>query len=272
MQHVVDALVRGDLARIRDVAFHRRCAEAIQGLERIIRRPSDHPLWLVRDPEDLDSGRFEHGAIGQKIWVPESDLGLIRKEATDTSDGKWYFHENCRLFDLLPPEIAWKEFNWLASLEAIRWEAERLMDEIMLYLSEHLRDPELWRRYHKSRHLHKLRLIRYDPATDKPVARGHYDRALATLHLADNFPGLFVERFEGDSQEIVPTLDGDVLAFLGYKAAIATGKRLRPLWHGGAKLPLGTVRWAFVYFVHTDHVMPTDWLATRRPASPTFGL
>lgn len=271
MQQVIDGLVAGDIACFPHVSFHTQCARAIAGLERLVRAKEGLERWLVLDPEDRDADWAPDPQDPEKR-IYEPDLGLIRREPTAMTDGKYYFHENHRFDALLPRDLARQHWRWLRELSQIRLQAECLASEIIYRLSVHLRDPEIWTSYHRSRHLHKLRFLLYDPATDKPVARPHYDRAFLTLHLADNFPGLFVERREGDTPEVIPTSNGNVLAFLGYKAAVATGKRLQPLWHGGSVLPPGTKRWAVVYFVHTDHVLPTDWRATRRPASQSFGL
>ncbi len=95
MQQVIDGLVAGDIARFPHVSLHTQCACAIAGLERLVRAKEGLKRWLVLDPEDRDADWAPDPQDPEKR-IYEPDLGLIRREPTATTDGKYYFHENHR--------------------------------------------------------------------------------------------------------------------------------------------------------------------------------
>ena len=117
--------------------------------------------------------------------------------------------------------------------------------------------------------LHVLRLLAYDPSGDGGVlAKPHYDRDFATLHIHETAPGLF--HGEEGSEVAYRSAKDKIFMFAGDKAQVFTGgipdwdlyeKTGQKVIRGGRVFPrrhvvrpvgVGTVRCSAVFFGHIN--------------------
>jgi hypothetical protein len=171
----------------------------------------------------------------------EPDDGYIRpgKRADGTfdpaKDRKRYFHYREDFCSRLPPDLVLNavEKRFLSAVAKLFDVTLRIETEFATALEALL--PEYPFAYGVTsplaKRLHVLRLLAYDASDGKSaLAKPHYDRDFATLHVHETDSGLF-HGTEGREEAYHPS-DEKIFLFAGDKAQVFTGGIPDDVWYG----------------------------------------
>ena len=214
---------------------------AIRGFNAFLEKPYEYrrgwDLWIEderrRDVQDIgykDKGA-EPGEDAKHIfhWTVQLERLLIEERGVDINDHADFLGYARSIFT-----ICYREFRYIAeALDYVMPEGRFL---------ERASDPAAKRQS-------ILRFVRYKDVNRDVIGKGHTDKNLISLHLADSHPGLRLEKHG----QLYATSPDVALVFPGDKMDVITNGRIKALYHyvtDQRKPGDKTLRWVMVFFGH----------------------
>ena len=161
-------------------------------------------------------------------WIIGGDDGLQFRTKTPkhpTRDTKVFFHYSYPLLDLLHKHRVYTNpfYNELATCKKV---LDNVVEDARKYiaaLDEEMPGYAFLRNFEAARHLHKLRIVEYDPpAKNNPVvAEKHTYFSFLTYHLWGSHEGIYT--YQGKQWLPISHQKNIALLFLGRKASLMTG-------------------------------------------------
>lgn len=200
----------------------------------------------------------------------EQDLGYVKRGGKIRNDKrddvKEFFHISSRLHSTLITNNV--DRKRIASLLEPGYELyaaclrEMIADTERRFGSTH---PKIVDRIHSADAMgrHALRIMTYVDRSPLGtiIGKGHGDRSLTTMHVAEERPGLML-RLPGSKELPVAAVDGRSFSFTGKKLAIETNMETLGVYHWIVETldpSLAKVaRWVVIFFLHTDITLPKD--------------
>lgn len=167
-------------------------------------------------------------------------------------DEKEFFHYNPKIEELFNFKSQTTE-SFLAYCRNIYSESTKLCKKILLELTNDF--PNIYDDVFdkNGNSFNVLRFLKYKaPISEKFNAKGHYDKGLCTLALAESSPGLRIG-LNSDNLIDISTRENKSIFFPSLLIREFTNNQLKPIWHDVIQnKEYNTTeynRWAIVYFV-----------------------
>ncbi len=190
-----------------------------------------------------------------------ADLGYHFRESSTGfgHDDKEYFHYNAHVREHFAslPEVPESLHAFIQAVDSVYQHVLNTLEPVAQMINNHYQQPFI----DLTCPLSVLRILKYNrtPAGEF-LARGHYDRNICSLAIAESAPGLRIGPTPEDLLEVSHT-KGQAILFPSLMFEDKTNKKVRASWHDVVQKTENhfrpdAARWAMVFFACPNTASP----------------